>query len=296
MTAFAIMLALLAICVLLVACANMAGLLLSRASGRTREIAVRLAIGAGRASLVRQLLIENLLLALAGGAVGLSLAYAVVRFFNSLPLPTDIPIHLAVELDGRVPFFTACVSILSTFLFGLIPALRTTQPDLVPALKAIDAMTSKKRRLWGRNVLVSAQVALSLALLTISGVMVQGFSAQLARGPGFRTDRLFLMSLNTSLVQYTDAEKAQFFKQLLDKTRLASGVQSAALASAIPIAIGNSTVGIIPEGHQLERGQESISVFHNIVSDGYFETMGVAIVRGRDFLETDKAKRRRWQS
>ena len=290
MTAFAIMLALLAICVLLVACANMAGLLLSRASRRTREIAVRLAIGAGRASLVRQLLIENLLLALAGGAVGLSLAYAVVRFFNSLPLPTDIPIHFAVELDGRVLFFTACVSILSTFLFGLIPALRTTQLDLVPALKAIDAMTSKKRRLWGRNVLVSAQVALSLALLTISGVMVEGFSAELARGPGFRTDRLFLMSLNTTLVRYTDAEKTQFFKQLLDKTRLAPGVKSAALASAIPLAIGNSTVGIVPEGHHMKSGQESLSVFHNIVSDGYFETMGVAIVRGRNFLKSDKAK------
>jgi predicted permease len=289
-TAFAIMLGLLAMCVLLVACANVAGLLLSRAGARTREIAVRLAIGAGRGSLVRQLLIENLLLAIAGGAAGLSLAYAVVRFFNSLPLPTDIPIQFAVELDARVLLFTAGVSILSTFLFGLIPALRATQPDLIPALKAIDAVTFKKRPLWGRNLLVSAQVALSLALLTISGVMVEGFSAQLARGPGFRTDRLFLMSLNTSLVRYTDAERERFFKQLLDKTRRAPGVKSAALASAIPLAIGNSTVGIVPEGHPMKRGQESLSVFHTIVSDGYFETMGVAIVRGRQFLESDNAK------
>jgi predicted permease len=168
-TAFDAMLGLLAICVLLVACANVAGLLLSRASARSREIAVRLAIGAGRSSLLRQLLIENLLLAIAGGAAGLSLAYAVVRFFNSFSLPTDIPIKFAVELDGRVLLFTAVVSFLSTFLFGLIPALRTTRPDLVPALKAIDAVTFKKRPLWGRNVLVSAQIALSLALLTISG-------------------------------------------------------------------------------------------------------------------------------
>jgi putative ABC transport system permease protein len=114
-TAFDAMLGLLAVCVLLVACANVAGLLLSRAGARAREIAVRLAIGAGRSSLVRQLLIENLLLAIAGGAAGLSLAYAVVRFFNSLLLPTDIPIKFAVEVDGRVLLFTAGTSFLSTF-------------------------------------------------------------------------------------------------------------------------------------------------------------------------------------
>jgi predicted permease len=142
-TAFDVMLGVLAMCVLLVACANVAGLLLSRASARTREIAVRLAIGAGRASLVRQLLIENLLVAIAGGTAGLSVAYVVIRFFNSFSLPTDIPIKFAVELDGRVLLFTAIVSIASTLLFGLIPALRTTRPDLVPALKAIDAATSK---------------------------------------------------------------------------------------------------------------------------------------------------------
>lgn len=286
--AFAVMLGILALCVLLVACANVAGLLLSRASARAREIAVRLAIGAGRISLVRQLLIENLLVAILGGAAGLSFAFAMVKFFNSLPLPTDIPIKFAVQLDSRVLLFTAIVAIASTFLFGLSPALRSTRPELVPALKAIDAVTFKRRPLWGRNLMVSAQVALSLALLTISGVMVQGFGVQLAQGPGFRTNHLFLMSLNTTLVRYTDAQKKLFFEQLLEKTRLAPGVKSAALASAVPLAIGNSPIGIVPEGHQLPRGQESISVFHSVVSDGYFETMGVTIVKGRSFLESDR--------
>jgi predicted permease len=234
------------------------------------------------------LLIENLLVAIAGGTAGLSVAYAVIRFFNSFSLPTDIPIKFSVELDGRVLLFTAVVSIASTFLFGLIPALRATRPDLVPALKALDAVTFKKRPLWGRNLLVSAQVALSLALLIISGVMVEGFRAQFTRGPGFRTDRLFLMSLNTTLVRYTDAQRERFFKRLLDKTRLAPGVKSAALTSSVPIAIGNSTIGIVPEGRQLKRGQDSISVFHSVVSDGYFDTMGVAITKGRGFLESDR--------
>jgi predicted permease len=288
-TAFVIMLALLAMSVLLVACANVAGLLLSRSSARAREIAVRLAIGAGRGSLVRQLLLENLLLAIGGGAAGLVLADATVRLFNRVPLPSDVPLKFAVQLDSRVLLFSAGASILSTFLFGLAPALRTTRPDLVLALKSIDPATSKQRRLWARNLLVGGQVALSLVLLIVSGVLVEGFRAELTQGPGFRTDHLFLMSVNTTLARYTDTQREQFYKQLLDKARLAPDVRSAALASAVPIAIGNVTVGVVPEGYQLKPDQEAISVFHNIVSDGYFETMVIPIVKGRSFLESDKA-------
>jgi macrolide transport system ATP-binding/permease protein len=291
-TAFVVMLLLLSVCVLLVACANVAGLLLSRAGARAREIAVRLAIGAGRGPLIRLLLIENLLLAIGGGIAGLGVAYTAVRLWNSLPMPTDLPIDLGVHLDRRVLMFTAGVSILSTFLFGLAPALRTTKPDLVPALKATDGVSSSSRkrgRLWGRNLLVGGQVALSLVLLIVSAVVVEGFRADLDRGPGFRIDRLFLTSLNTSLVRYTDSETQQFYKRLLDKTRVAPDVESAALASSVPLAIGGALVGVVPEGYQLKRGQEAISVFDNIVSDGYFETMRIPINRGRTFLESDLA-------
>ncbi|MGA8595659.1 MAG: FtsX-like permease family protein, partial [Bryobacteraceae bacterium] len=248
--------------------------------------------GAGRGPLIRLLLIENLLLAIGGGIAGLALAYASVRLWNSLPMPTDLPIDLGVQLDRRVLLFTAGVSILSTFLFGLAPALRTTRPDLVPALKATDgvASSSKKRgRLWGRNLLVGGQVALSLVLLIVSAVLVEGFRADLDRGPGFRIDRLFLTSLNASLVRYTDSETQQFYKRLLDKTRFAPDVESAALASSVPLAIGAAQVGVVPEGYQLKRGQEAITVFDNIVSDGYFETMGIQIIQGRSFLESDQA-------
>ncbi len=133
------MLGLLALCVLLVACANVAGLLLSRARARSREIAVRLAIGAGRGALVRQLLLENLLVAVAGGTLGIVIAEAGAKFFNSFPLPTDLPIVLAFSVDQRVLLFTLVASLASTLLFGLVPALRVSRPDLLPALKSADA-------------------------------------------------------------------------------------------------------------------------------------------------------------
>jgi predicted permease len=289
-TAFVVMLGLLALCVLLVACANVGGLLLSRSSVRAREIAVRLAIGAGRVSLIRQLLIENLLLAIVGGAAGLALPYAAVKLFNTLPVPTDLPIKFSAQVDGRMLLFAACASILSTFLFGLVPALQSTRPELVPALRASDSVSSKKGRFWGRNVLVGGRVALSLVLLIVSGVLVEGFQGDLVRGPGFRIDGLFLMSSDTSMVRYTDAQTLQFYRQLLDKTRVAPDVKSAALTSTVPLAFGASQLEVVPEGYQLKRGQEAIEVFDNVVSDGYFETLSIPIVQGRGFLESDRAE------
>ena len=287
-TAFILMLGVLALCVLLVACTNVAGLLLSRSTARAREMAVRLAIGAGRVSLIRQLLIENLVIAIGGGAVGLGIAYAAVRLFTSIPVPSDLPLKFSAQLDGRVMLFAACASILSTFLFGLAPALISTRQDLVSALKATDAVSSKTGKPWGRNLLVGGQMALSLVLLVVSAVLVQGFRADLIRGPGFRTDHLFVMSLNPSLLRYTDVQTKQFYKQLLDKARLAPDVKSAALASAVPITIGATQISMVPEGYQLERGREAITIFDNVVSDGYFDIMGIPIIQGRGFVESDQ--------
>ena len=287
------MVVMLALCVLLVACANVAGLLLSRASRRTREFGVRLAIGAGRAVLVRQLLIENLMLAIAGGAAGLVVAYAGVALFNTVPPPpSDLPLKSYTALDSRVMLFTASVSILSTLLFGLVPALRSTRLDLVPALKATDTAGSKRARLWGRHLLVGAQIALSLVLLVVSGVLIEGFRAQLTQGPGFRTDHLFLMRFDPSLLHYNEAQNELFYKRLLDQTRLASDVKSAALASVVPMTISGGTLPVVPEGYRLKRGQEAIDVFSSVASDSYFETMGIPIVEGRSFLESDKQNTR----
>jgi predicted permease len=282
------MLILLALCVLLVACANVAGLLLSRSRARSREIAVRLAIGAARGSLIRQLLLENLLLAIAGGLAGVAVAYGGAKFFSRIPIPSDLPIVFTVGLDRRVLLFTLAVSLLSTLLFGLAPALRITRPDLVSALKAADADSSGRRRLWGRNLIVAGQVALSLVLLVISAVLLQGFQDQLTQGPGFRTDHLFLTSFDTQLIHYSEDQTRHFYKELLDRTRAAPGIRSAALTSNVPMFGGDST-GIVPEGYQLPRGEQALTVFDTYISDGYFNTLGIRILRGRAFVESDQA-------
>ncbi|HTR38275.1 MAG TPA: ABC transporter permease [Bryobacteraceae bacterium] len=287
-TALSIMLLLLSLCVLLVACANVTGLLLSRTRARSREIAIRLAIGAGRGALIRQLLLENLLLALGGGGLGIAIAYLGASFFNSIPIPTDVPLVFHVSVDQRMLFFTVAASLLSTFIFGLTPALQTTRVDLVSSLKAADADSSGRRRLWGRNLIVSGQVALSLVLLIVSAVMLRGFRDELQQGPGFRIHGLYLTSLDTQPIHYSEDQSRRFYKDLLDKARRAPGVRSAALISDIPL-LGGQGNGIVPEGYALPRGEQAITVFNYLVSDGFFDTMGVPILRGRAFTDADRA-------
>ncbi len=285
--ALVVMLLLLAFCVLLVACANVTGLLLSRARARSREMAVRLAIGAARGALIRQLLLENLLLALGGGLAGVAVAYAGTSFFNSIPIPVDVPLAFHVSVDGRMLLFTIGASLISTFLFGLTPALQTTRLDLVSSLKAADADSAGKRRLWGRNSIVVCQVALSLVLLIVSAVLLEGFRGELLAGPGFRIDRLYMTSFDTTPVHYTEDQTRRFYKDLLEKARSAPGVRSAALISGIPL-LGGGGITMVPEGYTLPANQESISVPNFYVSDGYFASGGIPILQGRGFLESDR--------
>ena len=284
--AMMIMLALLGLSVLLVACANVAGLLLSRARARSREIALRLAIGASRGALVRQLLLESRLVAIAGGLGGVLVADQGARFFSSMPFPTDLGFSIGATVDHRALLFTLLVSLMSTVLFGLGPALRITRPDLVSALKAADA-DSGKSRLWGRNTIVASQVALTLVLLVISAVLVEGFRYELSQGAGFRPDRLFLTSFDTQLARYSDSQTQQFYQRLLERTRSAPGVRSAALTSSLPLWCWD-TIGVVPEGYRLPPGQQPPTAFNHYVSDGYFSTLGVRVLQGRGLLESDR--------
>jgi len=261
-------------------------LLLSRARARSREIALRLAIGASRGALVRQLLLENLLVAIAGGLGGVAVADQGARFFASMPFPSDLGFSIGATVDHRALLFTLLVSMLSTVFFGLGPALRITRPDLVSALKAADA-DSGKRRLWGRNTIVASQVALSLVLLVISAVLVEGFRHELSQGAGFRPDRLFLASFDTQLARYPENQTRQFYERLLERTRSAPGVRSAALTSSLPLWCWD-TIGVIPEGYRLPPGEQAPTAFNHYVSDGYFSTMGVRVLQGRGLLESDR--------
>lgn len=276
--------------VLLVACANVANLFLSRARARSREIAVRLAIGAGRRRLVRQLLTESLLVALAGGLAGLIVAQAGIAFLSRIQVPTDLPIVLSIELSRRVLLFSLAASVLSALLFGLTPAIQSVRTDLVPALKSADADRVGKRRLWGRSSLVVIQVALSLVLLVSASTMLRGFRRMLLAGPGFRTDHLVMMSFDPTLVRYTQAQADQFYQQLEDRTRTLPGVKSAALTYVIPMAPNQDVANIVPEGHQFPKGTESATVFADSCDEHYFDTLGIPIRRGRGFRETDTAK------
>ncbi len=267
-----VMLGLLGLCVLLVACANVTGLLLSRSTIRMREIALRLAVGASRLSLIRQLLLENLLLALAGGAAGLLLAMGGIEFFNSIPIPPEVPLDFTFRLDERALLFTLAAALLSTLVFGLTPALGTTRLDPINALKERDGTGSRSTRLWGRNIVVSGQVALSLVLLLISAMLVNGFRAQLQQGPGYRIDHLQLMSFDPNLLHYTEAQSALFYKQLLDKTQMVPTITSATLSSSVPMSPGEiNMISVVPESITLKRGQEVPTAFSSVVTPDYFK-------------------------
>jgi predicted permease len=283
------MLLMLSAAVLLVACINVAGLLTSRAPARAKEMALRLAIGAGRARLIRQLITESLLVALAGGVLGIGVGYLGVMVFQQIQIPTDLPITLDIQLNPRVLFFSLAVALFSVLLFGLIPALQTTRVDLASAMKTGDAAQSGRRRVWGRSFLVGCQVAVSLVLLTVSAFMYRGFHRQLADNQGFRKDHLMMMSFDPSLVHYNEAQTQQFYKQLVERSRSVPGVRAVALTSSIPMSTEGDAAAIVPEGYQFPAGKDNVIVFGSRVDENFFETMGVSLVRGRGFSETDTA-------
>jgi predicted permease len=283
------MISVLAMAVLLVACANVAGLLTSRAPVRAREIALRLAIGAGRRRLIRQLLTESLLLAIAGGIAGLGLGYAGVLFFRKLQIPTDLPLSLSIELNQRALLFSLAVAMASAVLFGLAPAIQTTRTDLVKALKSSTSDSPGQRRLWGRNLLVAGQVAISLVLLTVATILYRGFQHELGQGAGFRTDHLLMMSFDPSLVHYSESQTQQFLRQVVERARSITGVKSAALTFSVPFGNQQDGATVLPEGFQFPAGKESDNVFANTVDQNYFDTAGIRILRGRGFRVTDTA-------
>ena len=276
--------------VLLVACANVANLLLSRSRARSREMAVRLAIGAGRTRLVRQLMTESALIAFAGGLLGIAVAYMLITLFKQIEVPTDLPIVIAPHLDQRVLLVSLAASIASVLVFGLAPAIQTSRADLVPSLKAADADTSGKRRLWGRNSMVVAQVAISLVLLVVTAMMYRSFTNELGSGPGFRHDHIAMMGFDPTLVRYTEAQTQHFYKQVVERAASVPGVTSAALTSMIPMMPGGiDSDSILPEGFQPPKEKAEFPMFKYTIDEHFFDTMGIPLVRGRGILASDTA-------
>src|SRR6185295_17126437 len=285
------MLIALAALVLFVACANLAGLLSSRAPARAREMALRLAVGAGRLRLMRQLIVEGLLIAAGGGAAGLLVGNGVIAMFQQFDLPTDVPLKLTFELDQRVVVFGVIVATISALAASLGPAWQSTRVDLVTTLKSQAAMDPRRSRVWGRNLLVSGQIALSLMLLTVAVLLYRGFALELGRGPGFRTDHVLLASFDPDLADYDLPRAERFYRDLKDKAQALPGVRSVALTSSLPMdAISIENRPLAPEGFTFPAGTTFVRVRAARVDEGYFDTLGIAIHRGRAFRTTDDAE------
>jgi predicted permease len=287
---FIVIFAILSLAVLLVACTNVAGLLLSRARTRTREVAVRLALGAGSFRLIRLLLTESLILACLGGLGGVAVAYGGINFLRAFSIPTELPITVPFQMDTRVLLASLALSILSALLCGLAPALQSTRADLVNGLKSGDIDVPGRKRLWGRNVLVVAQVSTSLMLLIASFLMVRGFQRGLQEGIGFAKDHLLMVRFDPRLVQYNAAQTRQFYKLLTERMRVARGVQNTALTGNPPLGLnGFDDLTFVPEGFQMPRDRENFTSAMDTVDEGYFSTLGIPILGGRGFLASDTA-------
>jgi predicted permease len=290
---FGVVFIILSFAVLLVACTNVAGLLLSRARTRSREIAVRLAIGAGRVRLIRLLLTESVILSLLGGFAGIAIGYGIIAWFHSYKnviFMSDLPVLIPFEMDHRALIVTLALSAVSAIACGLVPALQGSRADLVNGLKSADADLPGRKRLWGRSALVIAQVATSLMLLAAAFLMYRGFQALVLGGVGFPTDHLLMASFEPRLLQYDAAQTHNFYKLLSERLRETSGVEDAALSQNIPLNDeGFEALRFVPDGSQMPPDRSYFSSGTDTVDEHFFRTMRIPVLYGRGFLPSDTA-------
>ena len=293
--------------VLLVACANVANLLLGRATKRRREIAVRLALGAGRWRIIRQLLTESFLLSLLGGALGLILARwttdTLLSILPKLDPQGNTAGFLDLSLDWRILLFTALLSFVTGIAFGLVPALQTSKPDVMSALKnEMPALAGRGRRFTFRNALVVTQVAVSLLLLIPSGLLIRNLRLAQSADYAFSTEHRYVMAVDLEGLGYDENRQRSFRTNLLEGVRAVPGIRSATLADIVPLSGVNMVIGLEIEGESAGSSGQDVftdnkqtlyaldqpgSLYLNSVETGYFETMGIPLSRGRDFIARD---------
>ncbi len=274
--------------VLLIACANVANLFLMRGASRTREIALRIALGATRGRIIRQMLAESLVLAFFGGLLGLALSLAGMQGMARL-IPMDMQAGDPVRLNGAVLLFAAAAVVLSSLLFGLVPALQLTKPEIQSDLKeggrSVSAGVGQNRL---RGLLAAAEIAVALILLVGAGLMVKSLYRLMSVDPGFKTDRVLTMEMSLRTTQYSkDPAILNFWEQVLDRVRVLPGVQSAALGTVIPLTDSHSRSDITIEGMPLPTPGNFPHPDEHEVSPGYLKTLGVPLLRGREFTDAD---------
>jgi putative ABC transport system permease protein len=274
--------------VLLIACANVANLLLVRGATRQKEIAVRLALGMGRARLIRQLLVESVILSLAGGLAGVLVAYWTNGFFSRIVANTNYLPATDYVLDGSVLCFAAVLSILTGVAVGIIPAFQRSTADPTLALK--ESAPSRSLQLGPRNAFVVLQISLSLVLLIVAGMLVKALWSYLNVNPGFDAKSILCARLDMDLEGRSKTQQRQLFDSIMERVRALPGVLSASMASEEPIVAGTSMTTVMDYGYGAVRGLFDLPLDFSIVEPGYFKTLGIALLRGRDFIDRDDAE------
>ncbi|MBK9409961.1 MAG: ABC transporter permease [Gemmatimonadetes bacterium] len=270
---------------LLLACVNVASLFLARARDRAREMAVRLAIGASRWHLVRQLMIESLLFVGVAGAAGLLVAAGGVAVVNAIQVPIgDLGVRPDISLSGRVLAFTMGVSLMAGLVVGMLPALQATRPSLVPGLKG--ELQSGRTRSRMRDALILAQVALSIILLTCAGLFVSNVQRATTVAVGFSPEGAVTATLSPALQGYDRQRAEQFYRSLLDRLRALNGVEHVGLVDVLPLGIGSSDTRVQIPGYTPAEG-EGMNILHASVTPGYFRAMGIRLVSGREVTAQD---------
>jgi predicted permease len=272
--------------VLLLACVNLANLLLARATERRKEIAIRLAVGASRRRLIRQLMTESVMLSLAGGIFGVLVAAAINRVVQRVDFPIDIALVFDLRIDWRVLSFTLGLSVLTGMLFSLIPALQSSKPQLVPALKDETSMAGFRRSRL-RSTLVVAQITLSLVLLISAGLIVRSLQEAQRMRPGFNPENAVAFSFDVGLQGYDEPKGRALQKQALERIRALPGVEAAALVDNIPLSLNYNSSTIYIEGQPPTPASQLPLAIPSSVSPDYFRTMGISF-RGRDFTDQEE--------
>ncbi|HTB18937.1 MAG TPA: ABC transporter permease [Bryobacteraceae bacterium] len=279
--------------VLLLACANVANLMLVRSVARRREVAIRMSLGSSRWRLVRQLLVESLLLAMAGGAIALWITSWTEGTFMRFVPAMDFPISLSVREDRSVLLATFVISVLTGVIFGILPALRSSSEEPVGVLKEDTGNLSgglKKGRLT--SSLVVAQISLSLLLLICAGLFIRSFMMAQQINPGFNSHHLLISSYDLFTAGYSDASGAEFDRQLVARLESLPGTQSVAISNRVPLGLGGGSTAVKPQGY-LPRANESMETQVAMVTPHYFQTMQLPLLKGRDFTTQDTKKSQR---
>jgi predicted permease len=279
-------LAILSVAVLLVlciACANVANLLLAKGAARQREMAIRLALGAARITLLRQMVMESVLMALAGGFVGILMALWATGALSAFRVPAPVPLDMSVAVDWRVLLYTFALSMVTGLFLGLVPAWIASRPVLTSALKGEDAMARPGRRIHLRSVLVVAQIAMSLVLLCGTGLLLRSLQNASSIDIGFRSRGLLMMSVDPRVHGYTPERTTQFLTQLRERVAGMPGVVSVAATDSAPLSGGNRSDGFSLAGGKPEQNVPIVDLF--MATPGYFETLGIPRLIGRDFAQ-----------